>query len=138
MAVKNRLPSRLTDIEPDVIPGRREILLDQFFTNNDQRHRSPSLFRCERKEIRRMAERDDQHVAAADREAVPHGKAEFIAGDNILSDGITERAFHIYSMADTFVPQSYTCIFRLNCQMPGPASDPDHNFLQLVKIEFAG
>ena len=100
MAMQNRLPRRLADIEPDVVPGRREILLNHSFTENDQSHPSRPLLNGHREKIRRMAERDNQKVAAADREAVPHGIAQFIPGDNILGDRITERAFHRFHGAD--------------------------------------
>jgi hypothetical protein len=132
------LPGRLANIEPDVVPRRRELCLDQALTSINQRDQSHSLYLSHREKIRRMPERNHEQVALADRVTIPAGIAQLITGDYVFSNRITERAFHIYSMADTFVPQSYTCIFRLNSQTPGPASDPDHNFLQLVQIGFAG
>jgi len=94
MAVHHRLPGRRTGIEPDVVPRRREILLNHVFTGNDQRHHGRPLLNRHRKEIRRMAERDDQQVAAADREPVPEGIAQFVAGCDILRYRVAERASH--------------------------------------------
>ena len=94
MAVHHRLPGRRTGIEPDVVPRRREILLNHVFTGNDQRHHGRPLLNRHRKEIRRMAERDNQEMATADREPVPEGIAQFITGNDILGNGIAERAFY--------------------------------------------
>ena len=100
MAVHHRLPGRRTGIEPDVVPCRGEILLNHLFTGSDQRHHGRPLLDRHRKEIRSMAERDDQKMAAADREAVPEGIAQFITGDDILGYRVAERAFYRLHGAD--------------------------------------
>jgi len=67
MAVHHRLPGSLPDIEPDVIPGWRQIFLNHFFALIDQGKTRVFLLHRQGKIISHMPERDHQEVSLADR-----------------------------------------------------------------------
>jgi hypothetical protein len=94
MAVHHCLPGRHTGIEPDIVPGRLEILLNHLFALIDQCKHSLLLLKRHRKKIRNMPEWDHEQVPRADRVAVPAGITEIVLCNDIICNGIAERAGH--------------------------------------------
>ena len=94
MAVHHRLPGRLANIEPDVVPGRPELLLNHYLALIDQSKHSHLLLNRHREKVQRVPERDYQQVPIADRVEIPPGITEIVPRDNIFSKGIAERAGH--------------------------------------------
>lgn len=108
MAVHHRLPGHSTDIEPDVVPGRRELVRNQIPARSNQINQSPPLFRSHRKKIRRVAERDHEQVAPADRELVPAGIAEVVLRKDVISEWIAERALHMLHASNPRTSMRYS------------------------------
>lgn len=94
MAVHHCLPGCLANIEPDIVPGRRELHFDHILTRIDQSKNSLFLLNRHREKIRNMPERDHEQVPLADRVAVPAGIAEIILCNDVIRQGIAERAVH--------------------------------------------
>ena len=73
MAMHNRLAGCTSDIIPDVIPVRCEIILDDHPAFINKLHYCRFLFWSKSKIIRSMPERDYQKMSLGDRETVPAG-----------------------------------------------------------------
>jgi hypothetical protein len=84
MAMHYRLPCSHTDIEPDVIPGRPEILLNHFFALIDQDKHSLFILNCQGKIISHMPERYDEQVPHADWVVIPTGIAEIVLRNDLV------------------------------------------------------
>ena len=94
MAVHHCLPGCLANIEPDIVPGRRELHLDHILTRIDQSKNSLPLLSSHREKTRNMPERDHEQVSLADRVAVPAGITEIVLCNDLIHHGIAERAGH--------------------------------------------
>src|SRR5208283_41024 len=93
MAVHNGLPGCLAHVDPDVVTGRLELFPDDAFAHVNEGDHRLFFLNKEREEIRLVPERDHEQVPPADREPVPAGIAEIVLCDNLIRDGIAERAF---------------------------------------------
>ena len=93
MAVHHCLPGCLANIEPDIVPGRRELHLDHILTRIDQSKHSLLLLNRHREKIRNMPERDHEQVPLADRVAVPAGIAEIIFATMSSAKGLQNGQF---------------------------------------------